>query len=106
MTCVCKRRGLLIGLGARLLPSPLLTVVSPQSLISAPSPLLTVCSATWPREVKQIASQFVTNMTVHVFIGGVEDRLVANKAITQNVKVRERLADSHLAMQITSSSSP
>jgi ATP-dependent RNA helicase DDX5/DBP2 len=44
-------------------------------------------SATWPREVKQIASQFVVNNTVHVFIGGVEERLVANKAITQMVTV-------------------
>ncbi|KAJ9529034.1 hypothetical protein QJQ45_007096 [Haematococcus lacustris] len=44
-------------------------------------------SATWPREVKQIASQFVTNQTVHIFIGGVEEKLVANKSITQFVKV-------------------
>ena len=48
-------------------------------------------SATWPREVKAIASQFVTNHTVHVFIGGVEDKLVANKAISQNIKVSLRL---------------
>jgi hypothetical protein len=26
---------------------------------------------------------------VHIFIGGVEEKLVANKAITQYVKVRE-----------------
>ena len=44
-------------------------------------------SATWPREVKQIASQFVTNHTVHVFVGGVEEKMVANKAITQFVEV-------------------
>eukprot|EP00798_Chlamydomonas_sp_ICE-L_P027598 gene27598-7235_t len=44
-------------------------------------------SATWPKEVKAIASQFVTNQTIHVFIGGVEDKLVANKSITQHVKV-------------------
>ncbi|EIE25575.1 DEAD-domain-containing protein [Coccomyxa subellipsoidea C-169] len=44
-------------------------------------------SATWPREVKAIASQFVTNKTVHVFVGGVEENLVANKAITQFVHV-------------------
>ena len=44
-------------------------------------------SATWPREVKQIASQFVTNRTVHVFVGGVEEKMVANKAITQFVEV-------------------
>ena len=37
--------------------------------------------------MKQIASQFVTNQTVHIFIGGVEDKLVANKAITQNIKI-------------------
>ncbi|KAG2452819.1 hypothetical protein HYH02_002165 [Chlamydomonas schloesseri] len=44
-------------------------------------------SATWPREVKSIASQFVVNQTVHVFIGGVEEKLVANKSITQYVTV-------------------
>ncbi len=49
-------------------------------------------SATWPKEVKSIASQFVTNNTVHVFIGGVEDHLVANKAITQNVFVSKQAA--------------
>ena len=27
-------------------------------------------SATWPREVKAIAAQFVTHDTVHVFVGG------------------------------------
>lgn len=44
-------------------------------------------SATWPREVKHIAAQFVVNQTVHVFIGGVEEKLVANKSITQHVTV-------------------
>lgn len=44
-------------------------------------------SATWPKEVKAIAAQFVTNHTVHVFVGGVEEKLVANKAITQIVEV-------------------
>ena len=29
----------------------------------------------------------MTNRTVHVFIGGVEEKLVANKSITQFVKV-------------------
>lgn len=36
-------------------------------------------SATWPKEVKAIAAQFVRNHPVHVFVGGVEERLVANK---------------------------
>lgn len=36
-------------------------------------------SATWPKEVKAIAAQFVINDTVHIFIGGVEEKLVANK---------------------------
>ncbi len=44
-------------------------------------------SATWPREVKQIAAQFVTNRPVHVFVGSVESKLVANKSITQHVLV-------------------
>jgi len=46
-------------------------------------------SATWPREVKQIASQFVRNRTVHVFVGGVEEKLMANKAIKQHVEVMQ-----------------
>ena len=46
-------------------------------------------SATWPREVKSIASQFVTHNTVHVFVGGVEEKLVANKAITQFVEIMD-----------------
>lgn len=37
--------------------------------------------------MKQIAAQFVGPRTVHIFIGGVEEKLVANKAITQHVKV-------------------
>lgn len=40
-------------------------------------------SATWPKEVKNIAAQFVRNHPVHVFVGGVEEKLVANKSITQ-----------------------
>lgn len=42
-------------------------------------------SATWPREVKSIAAQFVVNQTVHVFLGDVEEKLVANKDITQRL---------------------
>lgn len=38
-------------------------------------------------QVKNIASQFVRNHPVHVFVGGVEEKLVANKAITQVVMV-------------------
>eukprot|EP00892_Ulva_mutabilis_P003301 jgi/Ulvmu1/1342/UM011_0070.1 len=44
-------------------------------------------SATWPKEVKQIASQFVINDTVHIFIGGVEEKLVANKDIKQVINI-------------------
>eukprot|EP00775_Hariotina_reticulata_P004334 gene4334-4587_t len=44
-------------------------------------------SATWPKEVKAIAAQFVRNHPVHVFVGGVEEKLVANKSITQTVLV-------------------
>lgn len=29
-------------------------------------------SATWPREVKQIAGTFATNSPVHIFIGNVQ----------------------------------
>ena len=39
------------------------------------------------REVKAIAAQFVTNHTVHVFVGGVEEKMVANKSITQHVDI-------------------
>ena len=44
-------------------------------------------SATWPREVKTIAAQFVTHQTVYIFVGGVEEKLVANKAIRQVVDI-------------------
>lgn len=47
-------------------------------------------SATWPKEVKQIARQFVNNQTVHVFVGAVEDKLVANKSITQHILMVEQ----------------
>eukprot|EP00240_Pyramimonas_obovata_P002263 CAMPEP_0118931114 /NCGR_PEP_ID=MMETSP1169-20130426/7566_1 /TAXON_ID=36882 /ORGANISM="Pyramimonas obovata, Strain CCMP722" /LENGTH=523 /DNA_ID=CAMNT_0006873573 /DNA_START=71 /DNA_END=1638 /DNA_ORIENTATION=+ len=43
-------------------------------------------SATWPKEVRNIAGQFVMGNPVHVFIGDT-DSLVANKAITQHVEV-------------------
>jgi len=52
-------------------------------------------SASWPREVKAIASQFVTNRTVHVFLGGVEEKLVANKAITQVPSAQHLVAQLH-----------
>lgn len=42
-------------------------------------------SATWPKEVKSIAAQFVVNQTVHVFLGEVQEKLVANKDIQQNI---------------------
>jgi ATP-dependent RNA helicase DDX5/DBP2 len=40
-------------------------------------------SATWPREVKAIARQFCRNDAVHLYIGNVREKLVANKDITQ-----------------------
>jgi ATP-dependent RNA helicase DDX5/DBP2 len=43
-------------------------------------------SATWPRDVKKIAVQFVQTSPVHVFIGST-DTLVANKDITQRIEV-------------------
>lgn len=42
--------------------------------------------------VPLVLPQFVTNNTIHVFIGGVDEKLVANKAITQHVKVRQHLS--------------
>uniref|UniRef100_A0A061RKI9 RNA helicase n=1 Tax=Tetraselmis sp. GSL018 TaxID=582737 RepID=A0A061RKI9_9CHLO len=63
-------------------------------------------SATWPREVKNIASQFVVNQTVHVFIGGVDDRLVANKAITQNVEIVNPMDKVNRVIQILRSQPP
>ena len=47
-------------------------------------------SATWPKEVKAIAAQFVQNNTVHIFVGEVQEKLVANKSITQHVDVMQR----------------
>jgi ATP-dependent RNA helicase DDX5/DBP2 len=42
-------------------------------------------SATWPVEVRSVAERIVNDQTIQVFIGPAEDRLVANKAITQYV---------------------
>jgi ATP-dependent RNA helicase DDX5/DBP2 len=63
-------------------------------------------SATWPREVKAIAAQFVVNRTVHVFIGGVEEKLVANKSITQHVEVVEQHEKMSKLFQILRSKPP
>jgi len=63
-------------------------------------------SATWPREVKQIASQFVTHNTVHVFVGGVEEKLVANKAITQYVELMDSYNKMNRLGQILRSKPP
>lgn len=43
-------------------------------------------SATWPKEVRKIAAQFVQSSPVHIFIGS-SDTLVANKDIYQYVDV-------------------
>ena len=40
-------------------------------------------SATWPREVQAVASQFARNKPVRIFIGNVQEKLVANKDIKQ-----------------------
>jgi ATP-dependent RNA helicase DDX5/DBP2 len=50
-------------------------------------------SATWPKEVKSIAAQFVVNDTVHIFIGGVEEKLVANKARSPELMARSSRKD-------------
>eukprot|EP00884_Botryococcus_braunii_P017480 jgi/Botrbrau1/4415/Bobra.0348s0007.1 len=63
-------------------------------------------SATWPREVKAIASQFVRKRPVHVFVGGVEERLVANKAITQYVDVVQGYEKMQRLQQILRSKPP
>lgn len=63
-------------------------------------------SATWPREVKAIAAQFVRQRPVHVFVGGVEERLVANKAITQYVEVVQGYEKMQRLQQILRSKPP
>mmetsp|Transcript_29864 Transcript_29864/g.84173 ORF Transcript_29864/g.84173 Transcript_29864/m.84173 type:complete len:625 (+) Transcript_29864:371-2245(+) len=63
-------------------------------------------SATWPKEVKNIASQFVVNQTVHIFIGGVDDRLVANKAITQHVEIVNSMDKVNRVIQILRTQPP
>jgi ATP-dependent RNA helicase DDX5/DBP2 len=40
-----------------------------------------------PLSLQQIAAQFVRNHPIYVFVGGVEEKLVANKSITQVVMV-------------------
>lgn len=42
-------------------------------------------SATWPKEVQSIARQLCRNDPVRVFVGNVQERLVANKDVTQLV---------------------
>ncbi|MEW5304922.1 MAG: hypothetical protein WDW36_007498 [Sanguina aurantia] len=59
-------------------------------------------SATWPREVKQIAGAFAKNAPVHIFIGNVQDKLVANAAIRQLVRIvdfneKQRVLQDYLA---------
>jgi ATP-dependent RNA helicase DDX5/DBP2 len=43
-------------------------------------------SATWPHEVRVIASRFLRSDPVHVFVGSM-DTLMANKAITQHIEI-------------------
>eukprot|EP00879_Flechtneria_rotunda_P018834 GHRR01019769.1.p1 GENE.GHRR01019769.1~~GHRR01019769.1.p1 ORF type:complete len:700 (+),score=221.54 GHRR01019769.1:222-2321(+) len=42
-------------------------------------------SATWPKEVQAIARQLCKNDPVRVFVGNVQDKLVANRDVTQLV---------------------
>ncbi|KAF6264346.1 Asp-Glu-Ala-Asp box polypeptide 5 [Scenedesmus sp. NREL 46B-D3] len=42
-------------------------------------------SATWPKEVQHIARQLCRNDPVRVFVGNVQEKLVANKDVTQLV---------------------
>ena len=40
-------------------------------------------TATWPREVKGMAASYLKNDAVQIFVGGADNKLVANKAVTQ-----------------------
>ena len=46
--------------------------------------------------------QFVTHDTVHVFVGGVEEKLVANKAITQFVEIMDSYSKMNRLGQVRS----
>ncbi|KAI8474541.1 MAG: P-loop containing nucleoside triphosphate hydrolase protein [Monoraphidium minutum] len=50
-------------------------------------------SATWPREVQTVARALCRNDPVRVFIGGAQQKLVANKDITQRVQILESEAE-------------
>eukprot|EP01025_Chloroclados_australasicus_P027458 TRINITY_DN2722_c0_g1_i3.p1 TRINITY_DN2722_c0_g1~~TRINITY_DN2722_c0_g1_i3.p1 ORF type:complete len:355 (+),score=55.92 TRINITY_DN2722_c0_g1_i3:100-1164(+) len=53
-------------------------------------------SATWPREVREIAIKYVTRDQVRIFIGDVEESLVANKNIEQiilQIEDREKVLE-------------
>eukprot|EP00327_Prymnesium_parvum_P029104 CAMPEP_0195566200 /NCGR_PEP_ID=MMETSP0814-20130614/922_1 /TAXON_ID=97485 /ORGANISM="Prymnesium parvum, Strain Texoma1" /LENGTH=541 /DNA_ID=CAMNT_0040701297 /DNA_START=26 /DNA_END=1647 /DNA_ORIENTATION=- len=43
-------------------------------------------TATWPKEVKSMAQSYLKDNAVQVFIGGADDKLVANKAIVQRFR--------------------
>ncbi|XRA99770.1 ATP-dependent RNA helicase-like protein DB10 [Pycnococcus provasolii] len=60
-------------------------------------------SATWPKEVRSIAAQFVVNSTVHVFIGD-PHQLNANADIEQRIEVvSDRFAKERRLPEIISS---
>ena len=40
-------------------------------------------TATWPREVKGMAASYLKKDAVQIFVGGADNKLVANKAVTQ-----------------------
>jgi hypothetical protein len=44
-------------------------------------------SATWPKEVQAVARALCRNDPIRVFVGGAQQKLVANKDITQRVQV-------------------
>ena len=47
-------------------------------------------TATWPKEVKHMAASYLSRDAVQVFVGGADQKLVANKAVTQRFEeVRE-----------------
>jgi ATP-dependent RNA helicase DDX5/DBP2 len=56
-------------------------------------------TATWPREVRQLATEFVTNNTVQINMGD-RNKLAANKDVTQHVIVMSEGEKMHKAVEL------
>lgn len=57
-------------------------------------------TATWPKEVQRLATTYMPREVLQVFIGGANDKLVANKSITQSFRLVEEAEKSEALKEI------